>query len=244
MNAGTERPRDGPVLGVPGLDSETWESRIANAVGFILAGGQSSRMGSDKALVDFGGRPLVERSIGILKAAGLPVSIAGAREETRSRLEACAPVIPDTEPGLGPLAGVCAALRSTTAAYAVFLPVDIPLLPPSLIRYLLHHARITAAVVTVASSNAFPQTFPVVIARQAFPFLERKLTHGELGCLAAFRAAAAELGPPIMVLPVEVLVQSGQVDHPEALPAVRWFLNVNRPGDLRLALSLRTGRVS
>jgi molybdopterin-guanine dinucleotide biosynthesis protein A len=224
--------------------SESSKSTKADAAGFVLAGGQSSRMGSDKALLDFGGRPLVEQAIGILKAAGLPVCIAGASEETRALLENYAPVIPDAEPGLGPLAGVCSALRSTTADYAVFLPVDIPLMPPSLLLYLLRHAWVTGSAVTLASVNASAQTFPVVIARQAHLFLERKLSRGELGCLAAFRAAAAELEQPIEVLPVEVLVQVGQVGHPQALPAVCWFLNVNRPGDLRRALSLRTGRVS
>ena len=106
----------------------------ADAAGFVLAGGQSRRMGTEKSLLDFGGRPLIAHAVGILAAAGLPVSIAGAHAEARSRLEPYAPLIPDTEPGLGPLGGICTALASTTAAYGVFLPVDVPLLPGSLIR--------------------------------------------------------------------------------------------------------------
>lgn len=51
----------------------------ADAVGFVLAGGKSSRMGTDKALLEFRGEPLIARAIGILKAVGLPVCIAGAR---------------------------------------------------------------------------------------------------------------------------------------------------------------------
>ena len=74
-------------------------------------------MGSDKALVEFGGRPLIAHAVGILKAAGLPVSIAGARPENRASLESYAPVISDAEPGLGPLGGICAALQSTAAPY-------------------------------------------------------------------------------------------------------------------------------
>jgi molybdopterin-guanine dinucleotide biosynthesis protein A len=214
------------------------------AEGFVLAGGRSSRMGSDKAVVELDGRMLIERAIAILETAGIPVRIAGAHDESRPHLESFAPVIPDSERGLGPLAGVCAALRSTPAEYAVFLPVDVPFMPSSLVEYLLRHARITASAVTLASINAFWQTFPAVISRRTLPILEKRLRNRELGCLSAFRTAGGELGQTVSVLPVEILVQSGQVAHPQALPPARWFLNVNSAADLRLAWSLRTGRVS
>ena len=109
-----------------------------DTVGFVLAGGQSSRMGADKALIQLAGRPLIAHAIRILRQAGLDASIAGAR----SSLSAFAPVIQDTHPDRGPLAGICSALASTSARYAVFLPVDLPLLPPSLVSFLLHHARV------------------------------------------------------------------------------------------------------
>ena len=241
MDRGTKEPRD---AGAPGLGSETRESKNFDAVGFVLAGGQSSRMGTDKALVEFGGRPLIEHAIGILKGAGLRVHIAGAGDSVRARLEANTAIIPDAETGRGPLSGVCAALRSSIARYAVFLPVDVPLIPTSLIFYLLRHARTAASPVTVASVNASPQTFPAIIDREALAVLEEKLRSGELGCLAAFEAAAVQLRRPIAVLPVEVLVQSGQVAHPEAIPAMRWFLNVNTAQDLCLASLVLTSRVS
>ena len=113
----------------------------SSAVGFVLAGGQSSRMGQDKALLHFAGRPLVAHALSILSQAGLSVSIAGARPSARTSLEAFAPVVEDPEPGLGPLAGICAALASTAARYAVFLPVDLPLLPPALIAFLAPQRR-------------------------------------------------------------------------------------------------------
>jgi len=221
------------------------ENHVADAAaGFVLAGGRSSRMGRDKAFVEFEGRLLVERAIAILKGAALPVHMAGVRLESASRLEAYAPVVPDEAAGKGPLAGVCAGLRATGAEYTVFLPVDVPLLPSSLIIYLLWHARVTKVAVTLASANGDAQTFPAVLARETLPVLEQRLRRGELGCLAAFHAAAAEVGGRISVIPVERLVQSGRVAHPDALPAARWFLNVNTEAELRLALSLRQSRVS
>ena len=201
-------------------------------------------MGSDKALVELGGQPLVELAVGILKDSGLPVHIAGSREDARTRLECWAPVVRDEGEGLGPLAGVCAGLRSTRAAYTVFLAVDVPFMPSSLIIYLLWHARVTKVPVTVASVNGFSQTFPAVIAREILPALDKRLRGGDLGCLAAFQAASVESGAQVAVIPVERLVQSGQVAHPEALPAARWFVNLNTAEELCHAMSLRSRRVS
>jgi molybdopterin-guanine dinucleotide biosynthesis protein A len=202
-----------------------------DAAGFVLAGGRSSRMGEDKALVRLGGQPLVVHALDILRAAGLTVSLAGGF----SALAAFAPLVQDSQPGLGPLAGICAALASTSARLAVFMPVDLPLLPVSLIAFLLDHARRTGRPVTVPSVNGFAQTFPAVLDGKLLTGLEGELQAGRLGCFSALQAAAANFGWPMSVVPVEALVQSGQVAHPEGLPATRWFLNVNSPEGLRLA---------
>ena len=76
---------------------------------FILAGGHSSRMGRDKALIPLAGSPLIHHALGILRAAGLDPRIAGARSD----LSSFAPTLPDdpTRSGLGPLSGICSALR-------------------------------------------------------------------------------------------------------------------------------------
>jgi len=201
------------------------------AAGFVLAGGRSRRMGTDKALVQLGGRPLIDHAVSILQRAGLSVSIAGGQEH----LDAFAPVIEDSEPGRGPLGGICAALAAVPVPLGVFLPVDLPLLPAQLIEYLLRHARITGRAVTLCSVSGFPQTFPAVIGREALPELVSELNAGGGGCLSAFQATAEWFGQPVTVLPVELLVQSGQVADPAGLPPFCWFLNVNSPEELRRA---------
>ncbi len=215
------------------LDAPRDSAAICDAAGFVLAGGQSSRMGSDKALLAFAGEPLIAHAVSTLREAGLPVAIAGAASSNRAALVAYAPVVDDTQPGLGPLSGICAAFASTSARFAVFLPVDLPLLPPSLIATMLHHARITGHAVTVASVSGFIQTFPAVLERSVLPALQNELHSGQLGCFSAFRSAVDGLGQPIASLAVELLAQPGQVSHPLGLPPVRWFLNVNTPEDLR-----------
>ncbi|MGA8741123.1 MAG: molybdenum cofactor guanylyltransferase [Terracidiphilus sp.] len=209
---------------------------------FILAGGHSSRMGRDKALIPLAGSPLIQHALGILRAAGLDPRIAGARSD----LSSFAPTLPDdpTRSGLGPLSGICSALAAGFARHAVFLPTDLPFLPSSLVTYLLHHAAITQSAITVVSIAGFTQTFPVVIDRAALPVLQSGLDSNDRNCLRAFREAASALAKPLSVVPIELLLQSGQVSHPQGFPAALWFLNINSPGDLAHAETLFSGSPS
>jgi molybdenum cofactor guanylyltransferase len=206
---------------------------------FVLAGGKSRRMGSDKALLEINGVPLIEHALAILRRAELDPRIAGARSD----LSRSAPVIADdaATSGLGPLSGICTALSATDAAYAVFLPVDVPLVPRDLIVYLLRHAAITQSAVTLPSVAGFIQTFPVVIDRAAAPALERALGSDDRNCLKAFRAAANALSKPFSALPIEVLIQAGQVSDPAGLPAYAWFYNINSPPELEVVAAVFSG---
>lgn len=204
-----------------------------DAEGFVLAGGNSSRMGADKSLVQLAGRPLIQHAIDTLGSAGLHVKIAGAR----ANLSAFAPVIADQpeQLSLGPLAGICSVLSTVRCRFAVFLPVDLPLIPANLIEYVVYHAAIGGSAVTVVSVAAFVQTFPVVVDRSALPALQRTMSSGDRNCLKALRSAALDIGQPFTVLPLELLVQPGLVRDPRRMIPPQWFLNINSPHHLALA---------
>ncbi len=231
----------GPLEPVAPFSRRESGDRMGDSAGFVLAGGESSRMGRDKALLSFAGRPLIAWAISILREAGLTVSIAGARSPALAEF---APVIEDSGPGLGPLAGICAALASTSAKRAVFLPVDLPLLPSSLIVYLLHQARIGGNAVTVPTVNGFAETFPAVLDRAILPMIRAELEAGRNGCFSAFQAAASALSQPISTVSVELLTQSGHVNHPLGLEPFRWFLNLNNAADLAQAEGLIAKRIA
>ena len=203
----------------------------AAAEGFVLAGGKSSRMGRDKALVELGERPLIAWVLESLHEAGLTARIAGARSE----LAEFAPVIADRESNAGPLAGVCAALAGCDAKLAVFLSVDMPLVPGELIAYLARDAAATGRMVTLASVDEFPQTFPAVVRREALGALEDELRNGSAGCFAGFQTAAARAGEQVRVIRAEELAQAGQIVHPLSMEPGRWFHNVNSPAELERA---------
>ena len=192
-------------------------------------------MGTDKALVEFRGQPLVVHALRILREAGLSASIAGARSD----LKKYASVINDFDAPEGPLGGICAVMEVTSVTRFVFVPVDLPLLPASLLWLLQDHAEVTGNAVTATSIAGFVETFPVVLDRAVLPTLRAEFDAGRGGCFAAFRAAAAALGQQVDVVAAELLVQVGQVRHPEALPPSRWFFNVNSELDLLRAHAFR-----
>jgi len=197
-------------------------------------------MGHDKALTLLAGVPLVQHASNLLRSAGLEPRIAGAKSD----LSSIAPTLPDdpNQSSLGPLSGICSALANSSAPRALFLPVDLPLLPASLIGYLIHHATVAQSAVTVVSVAGFIQTFPAIIDTAALPSLQSSLNSNDRNSLRAFRAAADILSRPFSVLPVELLLQAGQVSSPQALPPGVWFLNINTPQDLLQAEALLAGR--
>lgn len=96
-------------------------------LGAVLAGGQSRRFGSDKALALLGGKPLIEHAIEALAAQTDAVIICGREWGDW--------VADRPEPGLGPLGAInaalhCAASRGFDAVLTV--PCDAPILPPDL----------------------------------------------------------------------------------------------------------------
>jgi molybdopterin-guanine dinucleotide biosynthesis protein A len=92
--------------------------------GYVLAGGKSSRMGSDKALLKIDGLTAIERQCKLLDSfCGQGVYIAGAR--TTELLNLTWPVIQDSTRDQGPLFGINSALHHSDNGIAVILAVDL-----------------------------------------------------------------------------------------------------------------------
>ena len=205
---------------------------IAPCAAFVLAGGNSSRMGEDKARVSLAGEPLIYHALRILRTAGLNPVIAGARTE----LASFAPVLSDT--GRGPLDGICTALASTQAPRAVFLSVDQPFVPHQLIEALIEDSVSTGAAVVVPRAVGFTETFPAVLDLATLPVLQAALATGQGGCFRSFQQAATELTRPLRAVPVEQLALTGRVVHPHGFPASFWCSSVNTQEDLAHASRL------
>ncbi|MFN2452900.1 MAG: molybdenum cofactor guanylyltransferase [Pyrinomonadaceae bacterium] len=90
---------------------------------FILIGGASRRMGSDKARLNLGGRTFVARIADALSPITNTISIVGARTECESFN---LPVVEDVYAGWGALGGVHAALRACRTEWAAIVACDLP----------------------------------------------------------------------------------------------------------------------
>jgi molybdopterin-guanine dinucleotide biosynthesis protein A len=118
---------------------------IANTTAVILTGGKSSRMGSDKALLQLAGRPLLRHAIELAGAVTENVKIVG----DPAKYAAFGTVVADLYHDSGPLGGIHAALASTNSDLNVILATDLPFVEPEFLRYLLAIAKETTALVTV-----------------------------------------------------------------------------------------------
>lgn len=108
-------------------------------IGVVLAGGLSSRMGRDKALLPWHGRPLIEHQIDTLLAAGVQaVKISGERPGYQG--------VADPVPQAGPVGGIAGIAATCPDGALLIVPVDMPRLQPSLLAR-LRDAPSTAACV-------------------------------------------------------------------------------------------------
>ena len=106
--------------------------------GFILAGGRSSRMGRNKALLTLDNRTFIEIAASVVAEAAGNVAIVGPPE---IYLRFGIPVVPDLQPNLGPLAGIEAALSASAADWNLIVACDMPRLALPLLRGILDEAQ-------------------------------------------------------------------------------------------------------
>ena len=120
--------------------------RFSEVSGFVLAGGASRRMGSNKALLSLGSERLVDRQIRLLRAICRSVAIVGP---PNTYAESEIHVYQDEIPGQGPLGGILTGLRRARTEFSLFLSCDMPLMDARFLRYLCERALACRASATV-----------------------------------------------------------------------------------------------
>jgi molybdopterin-guanine dinucleotide biosynthesis protein A len=154
------------------------EAPSSDVTVFILAGGKSTRMGSDKAFVVLDGRTLLARALELARSVTSEVRIVGDPAKF-AKFAAGAPVVEDIFPNCGPLGGIHAALRSSSTELNLMLAVDVPFVSAALLQYLLERARNSAsATVTVAHAGGNWQPLCAVYRRNFADAAEQSLRAG------------------------------------------------------------------
>lgn len=162
-----------------GVDPNAFRVAPAWSLG-ILAGGQSQRMGTDKAALLLNGVTFIRFLANRLAPAGVKVMIA-TRADGPGHEPGFA-VVHDQFPLTGPLAGMLTLLEAAETPFVLVAACDTPFLPPDLGDRLLHHATGVSAVLLSLEGQLEP--LPVLLSTDLAPTLRRLVESGERRALA------------------------------------------------------------
>ncbi|HVT98098.1 MAG TPA: molybdenum cofactor guanylyltransferase [Acidobacteriaceae bacterium] len=207
--------------------------------GFVLAGGQSTRMGRDKALLEVNGRTLVEHMLEKLRGLGLEARICGSRSD----LAPFAEVVPDNFAQSGPLGGMEAALAVSDSELNLFVAVDLPGIPEEFLGWLMGRAERSRAVATIPRYGDRLQPLCAVYSRRLVEGLRESLRAGRRKVMDGIRTSALGVGESIDVFDAECVAAAGCTEWLLEPPLAGWFRNVNTPAEYEAAIRvLRNGR--
>ncbi|MBJ9992965.1 MULTISPECIES: molybdenum cofactor guanylyltransferase [Paenibacillus] len=200
--------------------------------GILLAGGQSSRMGTDKALLSVNGETVIERIVRLMSPSASNIIISANDDEKYAFLGK--DVVHDRYPGQGPLSGLHAGLHAAATPWSIVTACDMPFVTEEVFRFLAQKAEEAVAVMgddksglqaIVPVSGGRIQPLLAAYHRSVLPSLETCLSSGRLRltgwleqlkvCYVSEEELIQELGPG----------------------ADKAFYNMNEPSDYKRAMT-------
>lgn len=154
----------------------------------VLAGGYSRRMGSDKAMLEVGGLPLLGRVLAVLNQLSDDVYVVGERPAYH---DFGAPVVADAYVSAGTLGGIATALRTAKHEYLVAVACDMPFLSLPLLQAIAAEADDVDVVMPVLTGHrsqrdhcATLEPLHAVYSRRCLPATQRCIAAGRLKATA------------------------------------------------------------
>ena len=180
------------------------------AAGYVLVGGRSRRMGSDKALLSWGAGTLLQHVAAEVGAAAGSVTLVG---DPGKYSYFGFPVIGDRTPGNGPLGGVVAALHACPEDWALIVACDMPNINTAFLTGLIEAAAgLTQFDCVAPETESGPEPLCALYHRRALPPLDSLLERKALKMQDAVRHLRTRFLPVI---------------------GSAWFRNLNTPEDLK-----------
>ena len=192
---------------------------LPNLTVAILAGGKSSRMGTDKSFVRVLGRPLIEDVLAHVAGIGAEIIIVTNRPEDYRYLGL--PLFTDVLPDKGALGGIYTALHSSSQPHTFCVACDMPFVVRPLLDYLISLIPEGDAIIPRLNGEAEP--FRAIYAQVC---LAPALDAGKMRVISFF--------PDVRVR----FVDEPEIDRFD--PQHLSFFNVNTPDDLEQARRLAT----
>jgi molybdopterin-guanine dinucleotide biosynthesis protein A len=199
-------------------------AQIEGITAVILAGGASTRMGRNKALLTIEGAPLIEKIYHTMARLFREVVLVTNTPEEYAFLP-CA-TMADRYPGAGPLAGLHAGLLAGTGDWIFMTACDTPFLNPDVIRMICTFVGEYDAVVPVSSGGKEP--LQALYGRRCLAMAEQALEQGD---------------GKLLNLLDRVRTRFVTVEELAAIPdAERSFCNVNTPGEYERFCAVTPGQ--
>jgi len=195
-------------------------------VGYVLAGGMSSRFGADKALAEIGGASMLARMIELLHGWAKHICVVGG---TKKYGHFKTEVIEDRWPGGGPLGGIITALlhtkeRKLTCEWNLILSCDMPFLTEAWVKFLAGKTESSKASVILPQSASGPEPLCACWRTEAAETL-----------LPAFEAGVRKVMDGVKLLREEVLDEADWKRFDNFANGGRLFWNMNTPEDYEAA---------
>jgi molybdenum cofactor guanylyltransferase len=198
----------------------------------VLAGGQSRRMGQDKALLEVDGRALIEYVLEAAKPVAREVLIVASERPEYDRF-GCR-VVPDKFPRSGSLGGIYTALSEATEQYCLVLACDMPFVNTELIRNMAQVDRNYDVLVPSLTGERSDQggeetleTLHAIYSKACLPAIERQLNAGVFKVIGFFSEVRVEKLPEEWILEFD--------------PHLMSFFNANTPEEFAWARERMAG---
>ncbi|OGL06966.1 MAG: hypothetical protein A3I03_05030 [Candidatus Rokubacteria bacterium RIFCSPLOWO2_02_FULL_68_19] len=196
-------------------------SAAVTVTGVIQAGGKSTRMGGEpKALVELGGKRIIERIVDVLGSVLSNLLIVTNTPEPYAFLGL--PMVPDVFPDHGSLGGIYSGLKAAKGDGAFTVACDMPFLKAEVVRLVVSHAG-EADVVIPKVGNQY-ETLHALYAKACLPPMEAMLKAKRFKVIGFF--------PQVKVLEIPEAEVARLAD-----PTI-CFMNVNTPDELARARAL------
>lgn len=182
--------------------------------GIILAGGKSSRYGSNKALVEVDGARLIERAVRVMAAVFPQVILVTNAPADYAFLEL--PMVEDRIKGLGPIGGIYTGLETISAEAGFVVACDMPFLQEALIRHMVQAREDFDAVVPRMGWMIEP--LHALYSNKCLPVIKAAIAAQEYQTVKCFQKLRVKY-----------------IEREELLafdPKLMSFFNINEPKDL------------
>jgi molybdopterin-guanine dinucleotide biosynthesis protein A len=181
----------------------------------LFTGGESRRMGVDKATLVFAGETLWSRQLGLLRELKLKKILISARAKPvwcPAEIE----IVLDEPPSRGPLSGLSAALKDLQTTHLLTLAVDLPQMTTEYLRKLWSLAQ--PGVGVIPQSGKYFEPLCAIYPIEATTMAANALASGELS---------------LQSLAQNLLEQNHARIYPVSEAERRFYYNANSPADLK-----------